>query len=220
MGHFVMYYTAIVAGRSKDDPRRCIGIATATNPEGPFQPEDEAVVCPPTGTYIDPAGFIDHDGQHYLVHKYVTNTTSIVLQPMGTDGLVKTGALTTLVNATEAESWNTEAPSLVHAGGSYVLFFSTGFWRAKSYTVSVATAPEITGPYTKRSTPLLGTGNVENDLVAPGGADVLFVENIDHDAGGGQTVHVVFHAAQSASELGLRHLWTGQVRINGTDVSI
>ena len=136
-----MYYTAIVAGSSEDNnPRRCIGIATATDPEGLFQPEDEAVVCPPTGTYIDPAGFIDHDGQHYLVHKYVTNTTSIVLQPMGTDGLAKTGAITTLVHATEAESWNTEAPSLVRAGGSYVLFFSTGFWRAESYTVSVATA--------------------------------------------------------------------------------
>ena len=216
-----MYYTAIIANHSAtDDPRRCIGIATATNPEGPFQPEDKPVVCPPIGGYIDPAGFIDHDGQHYLLHKYVTNTTSIVLQPMGTDGLVKTGAFTTLVNATETESWNTEAPSLVRAGGSYVLFFSTGFWRAESYTISVATAAEITGPYTKRSTPLLGTGSVENDLVAPGGADVLFVEDIDDDAGGGQTVHVVFHAAQSASELGMRHLWTGQVRINGTDVSI
>lgn len=139
---------------------------------------------------------------------------------MGTDGLVKTGALTTLVHATEAESWNTEAPSLVHAGRSYVLFFSTGFWRAESYTVSVATAAEITGPYTKRSTPLLGTGSVENDLVAPGGADVLFVEDIDDDAGGAQTVHMVFHAAQSASELGRRHLWTGQVKINGTDASM
>ena len=86
--------------------------------------------------------------------------------------------------------------------------------------MSVATAGKITGPYTKRETPLLGTGSVQADLVAPGGADVLFVRDIDDDAGGGQTVHIVFHAAQSASELGVRHLWTGQVSINGADVSI
>ena len=48
-------------------------------------------------------------------------------------------------------------------------------------------------------------GSVEIGLVAPSGADVLFVEDIDDDVGGRQTVHVVFHAAQSASPL-QRHL--------------
>ena len=101
-----------------------------------------------------------------------------------------------------------------------MLFFSTGFWEATSYTVSVATAPRITGPYTKRSAPLLATGSIEQDLVAPGGADVLFRKDIDDNPHGGQTVHMVFHAAESRSQLGRRHLWTGQVKIDGADVSI
>lgn len=139
---------------------------------------------------------------------------------MTRDGLATVGAATTLVEATEAESWNTEAPSLVYAGGSYVLFFSTGFWEATTYTVSVATAPTITGPYVKRSAPLLATGSIEQDLVAPGGADVLFRKDIYNNTHGGQTVHMVFHAAESRSQLGQRHLWTGQVKIDGADVSI
>ena len=218
--HFVMYYTATVAGSTPKNKRRCIGSATSTSPEGPFHADDKVLVCPSGGTVIDPAGFIDKDGSHYLLHKSVTSKTSIVLQPMSRDGLATAGAATTLVEATEAEGWNTEAPSLVYAGGSYVLFFSTGFWEATTYTVSVATAPSITGTYVKRSAPLLATGSIEQDLVAPGGADVLFRKDIYNNTNGGQTVHMVFHAAESRSQLGKRHLWTGQVKIDGADVSI
>lgn len=213
-----MYYTATVAGSTP--PRRCVGSANSTSPEGPFVPDDKVLVCPPVGTVIDPAGFFDNNGSHYLVHKLVTDKTRILLQPMNRDGLATVGPPTTILEATEAESWNTEAPSLVYAGGSYVLFFSTGFWEATTYTVSVATAKNITGPYVKRSAPLLATGSVEQNLVAPGGADVLFRKDIDNNPTGGQTVHMVFHAAGSRSQLGQRHLWTGQVKIDGADVSI
>lgn len=217
-GHFVMYYTAVVADAI--ETKRCIGTATSTDPEGPFQPGDKPIVCPTNANVIDPAGFIHNDGSHYIVHKLVTSLTSIVLQPMTSDGLTPVGGATTLVEADEAESWNTEAPSLVYAGGSFVLFFSTGFWAATTYTVSVATAKDIKGPYTKLSAPLLATGSIEEDLVAPGGADVMFVEDIVDDAKGGQTVHIVFHAAESRTQLGTRHLWTGQVNIDGADVSV
>lgn len=213
-----MYYTATVAGAVPE--RRCVGSAVSTSPEGPFAPDDNFLVCPTVGTVIDPAGFIDRNGSHYLLHKLVTSKTSIVLQPMTGDGLATVGQVTTLVEATEAEGWNTEAPSLVYAGGRYVLFFSTGFWEATSYTVSVATASKIGGPYVKRSAPLLATGSIEEDLVAPGGADVLFRKDIVDNPNGGQTVHMVFHAAESRSQLGKRHLWTGQVKIDGADVSI
>lgn len=213
-----MYYTATVVGAVPE--RRCVGSATSTSPEGPFTADDKVLVCPDVGTVIDPAGFIDRNGSHYLLHKLVNSKTSIVLQPMRNDGLATVGPATTLVEATEAEGWNTEAPSLVYAGGSYVLFFSTGFWEATSYTVSVATAGNIAGPYVKRSAPLLATGSVEEDLVAPGGADVLFRRDIFDDPMGGQMVHVVFHAAESRGLLGKRHLWTGQVKIDGKDVSV
>lgn len=217
---FVMYYTAVVANSTTK--KRCIGAAISISPKGPFEPGEKAVVCPTVGGVIDPCGFIDRNGSHYMVHKYVTSETSVkvLLQPMSRDGLTKVGAATTLIEATAAESWNTEAPSLVYAGGSYVLFFSTGFWEATTYTVSVATAPSIAGPYAKHSAPLLATGSIEEDLVAPGGADVLFREDIHDNVNGGQTVHMVFHAAQSRSQLGTRHLWTGQVKIDGADVSI
>lgn len=169
---------------------------------------------------IDPCGYIAANGSLYLLHKVVTSNTSIVLQPMSSDGLSLKGPYTTLVSATEAEGWNTEAPSLVYAGGGYVLFFSTGYWDSTSYTVSVATAPDIGGPYTKRSTPLLGTGSVEVGLVAPGGADVLFASDIVDDADGGQSVHIVSHTAESKTFLGQRHLWMGMVNIKGSNVEI
>lgn len=217
-GCFVMYYTAVIAGST--DKKRCIGAAVSTSPEGPFQPGAEASVCPSNAIAIDPAGFIDTDGSHYLVYKLEASTPSIILQPMSSDGLSTNGGATTLISPTAGDNGDTEAPSLVYAGGSYVLFFSSGYWKSTDYTVSAATAKNITGPYMQLAAPLLATGSIEADLVAPGGADVLFVEDIVDNSSGGQTVHIVFHAAESRSQLGTRQLWTGQVKIDGQEVSV
>ena len=224
-----MYYTALI--QSTPNIHRCIGVATADTPTGPFTPQETAAICPQDATVIDPAGWIsdpDSSGQsrHYVLHKVTTSTTAIVAQPMSADGLIPEGPPISLTNATESEGWNNEAPSLVYAGGNYVLFYSTHYWKSLAYTVSVATAPNLKGPWTRRDTPLIETGTGEKwglgagMPVAPGGADVLFAEDIEDLGDGSQSVRIVFHAAKSETELESRELWTALVRIKGAEVDL
>lgn len=64
-----------------------------------------------------------------------------------------------------------EAPVIINGSGgdsSYLLFFSTHCFTDAAYDVQYASAPAITGPWTRRGH-LLGTGDY--GLTAPGGAN-------------------------------------------------
>lgn len=78
-----------------------------------------------------------------------------------------------------------EAPSIVQmapgTNSHYVLFFSSGCFTGPNYTVNYATAPSITGPYTRATHPLFMSGDY--GLVGPGGMSIY------RDG-----KHMVFHA--------------------------
>ena len=148
------------------------------------------------------------------------------MQPMDATGAQPAaGPATTMLVADRADGWNTEAPSLVEAGGWWYLFFSNGFWENADYTVSVATAKSMTGPYAKAATPVIATGVGKDGKggsdvpVAPGGGDVLFgeVEDLGNSEYG---LRMVFHAAESKTELGRRFLWRGGLKVKEGVVTI
>lgn len=95
-GRYVMYYTVMdTLANPGEDP--AIGVATATDPGGPWTPTDEPIIAPRKagdgflGT-IDPAGFTDVDGQNYLYFGgYNGGNWATKVSP---DGLTATGDYT------------------------------------------------------------------------------------------------------------------------------
>ncbi|GAB7347812.1 hypothetical protein MBLNU459_g5350t2 [Dothideomycetes sp. NU459] len=220
-GTFIMYFTAGAA--SSTSKKHCVGAATSTTVDGPYTALPNALFCPLSiGGAIDPAGFRDHNGQRYVVYKVDGNSighggacgnavapyvgTPIMLQPVAADGITFTGASSALIdNNGDSDQGIVEAPVLIRTrDGTYVLFFSSGCYATSHYTVSYATASNLTGPYTRSATPLMATGDGRG-LNSPGGMDIW-----------SDNQHMVFHAYSSA---GGRSMYTAMITVSGTTVS-
>jgi hypothetical protein len=198
---FVLYYTA----NDAQSHRQCIGRAVSAVADGPFV-DDAArpLVCQvDLGGSIDPSPFIDTDGHAYLLWKSDGNCCAMVpalwSQRLAADGLSLEGAGPSLLLAAE-ERWEkgiVEAPSLVRAGASYVLFYSGGPFASEAYTESTATCAGPMGPCTRAPLPFLGQ---TPGWAGPGGAEVV------HGRGG--ALYLAFHA-WPADRVGY---WSGAVR--------
>lgn len=176
---YVLYYAAIARGFAG---QRCIGTAIATQPQGPYEPSAQPLICPvlggedpvadrpdTTSGVIDPSPFVDTDGSFYLLYKTQKTPGTLRMVSLTTDGLHVTTA------ATSRELWrqsdSIENPVMVKRGRWYVLLASANWydqcryatvWRRSTDLWSFADQPEHT---------LLdqaGTG-----LCGPGGADVV-----------------------------------------------
>ncbi|KAB5513105.1 glycosyl hydrolase [Coniochaeta sp. 2T2.1] len=166
---------------------------------GPYTPTNDPIACPTDkGGAIDPNDFFDAaTNTYWVVYKVDGNAighggtcgntveplvpTPIMMQQLAQDGVTKIGTPFQILDRGQYDGPLIEAPSLIKSGSTYVLFFSSNCYSTTLYDISYATAPSLSGPYTKSSAPLLVTGNY--GLTAPGGAT-----SID---GGGQ---LVFHA--------------------------
>jgi beta-xylosidase len=150
-----------------------------------------------SGGAIDASGFKDTDGSIYIVYKIDGNSlspggpcgnpgpdyrpTPIMLVPVQSDGVTPSGPAIQVLDRDANDGPLIEAPSLVRMGdGTYTIFFSSNCWDTTYYDVTWASAPTVTGPYTKYG-PLLVTSS--GGLTAPGGATA---------SSDGQ--HLVFHA--------------------------
>jgi beta-xylosidase len=172
---YLLYYTARVAKTTT----QCIGVATSTTPEGPFQsPNPEPFICQrDQGGSIDASSFVDDDGTRYLLWKNDGNCcggrTWIYIQEVSADGLTLQGEPTQLFHADQ--SWEgavTEAPTLWKHEGTYYLFYSANDYSSLRYAVGYATADSPLGPYTKAKKPLVAS-SVKNGVVGPGGQDIV-----------------------------------------------
>lgn len=174
-GHYVMYVVAANATPAL----QCIGVATATSPQGPFTPVSGAPLLCPTdqGGAIDPSTFVDTDGTRYLIWKNDGNCcgldTWLQMAPLSADGLQLAGAPTKLIKQTARwEGALIEAPVLVKHGSKYVLFYSANNYGDETYAIGYATASSVSGPYTKHGEPLLSTASSHGRYLGPGGQDV------------------------------------------------
>lgn len=182
-----MYYSARPA---RNPDVHCIGTATSKTANGPFEAAKEPFACPVAqGGAIDPSGYQDPvTGLRYVVYKIDGNhigrggecsntvepivSTLIQLQQVGSDGVSPIGEPVTILDRDNSDGPLVEAPSLYRSKeGIYFLFFSSNCFTSPKYDVKYATAPNIIGPYTKASVPLLKFGDGPN-LNGPGGADI------------------------------------------------
>ena len=222
---YVMYYTAEVLHHSE---YHCIGAATSPNVTGPYTPTAEPIACPSTaGGAIDPDGFLDPaDGTRYVVYKVDGNSlgrggncnngippivpTPLLLQALEADGITpKNEPPTELMRQDIFDGPLIEAPSLMRApDGTYILFFSSNCFVGPLYDVDYATAPHVTGPYTRAVRPLLVTGDGPA-LRGPGGADVA----VDGR-------HMVFHGNVGNYTVRTRGLYSAVIEVNDGVVSL
>ncbi|KIJ60234.1 glycoside hydrolase family 43 protein [Hydnomerulius pinastri MD-312] len=217
-GTFVMYYAAW----SPSQNTHCVGAATSTSPIGPYTPQSAPIACQTSGGgAIDPAGFQDTDGTRYIVYKVDGNnlggggpcgngneaySTPIMLQEMEADGVTPTGDPVQILDRGTYDGPLIEAPVLILHEGTYVLSFSSNCYNTDLYDISYATAPSVSGPYTKASSPLLVTGDYS--LTSPGGATSTPDGNF-----------MVFHATVDSDPL-TRYMYTANVEWNGIIESV
>ena len=198
---FVLYYTANDA-RSH---RQCIGRAVSSSADGPFvDNQAQPLVCQvELGGSIDASRFVDTDGTNYLLWKSDGNCCAVVpalwSQRLAPDGLTLEGAGPSQLLVPE-ERWEkgiVEAPSMVRAGASYILFYSGGPFASEVYSEDRATCKGPSGPCTRAPLPLLGQ---TPGWAGPGGAEVV------HGRGG--ALFLAFHA-WPPDRVGY---WSGAVR--------
>jgi beta-xylosidase len=183
-GKYVMYYSAPY---EKDKRFHCVGTATSSSINGPFDGAEVPLACNITaGGAIDPSGFHDEaSNTDWVVYKIDGNSighggscnnmiepivaTPLMLQQVKSDGYTPIGKPIQLLDRSVFDGPLIEAPNLVKmADGTYVVFFSSNCWDTTFYDISYATSKSIKGPYTKSPKPLLVTGNF--NLTSPGGA--------------------------------------------------
>ncbi|MFL6844450.1 MAG: glycoside hydrolase family 43 protein [Allosphingosinicella sp.] len=152
---YVLYYTA----RHRKKDVQCVGVATATDPRGPFQDNrDDAFVCQSDlGGTIDASPFRDSDGKLYLYYKNDGNNvgkgSTIWAQRLAPDGLSVVGEAVGLVrDDAKWENKLVEAPTMVRSPAGYRLFFSAAFYgwnadeRLSPYATGYATCATPMGP--------------------------------------------------------------------------
>ena len=198
-GGVVLFYVALsgLLGPTTN----CVGVATAATPAGPYTdlgPLEDAggapVGCGDESRYgtIDPAPFVDDDGQAYL---YVSTDWSCAAEagcelsptlgviPLSPDLLTAAGPrqplFTAIANSWEQAPWApvVENPWVVERDGTYHLLYSGGAWTGE-YGMGHATAPSPLGPFTRterilRQQPTARGAGGGMVIEGPGGGDWL-----------------------------------------------
>ncbi len=212
-GQFVLYFT----GTNFQPTLQCIGVATATDPAGPFTVVgDSMLVCPEDeGGAIDASTVVTDDGLN-LVWKNDGNCcdkdTWIQTAPLSADGLALTGPPQKLIKQDLAwEGDLVEAPTVVQRDGGYVLLYSSNDYGGRSYTVGRASAPALEGPWEKSPEPFLSSDSFGGDrYIGPGGQDLATAPD-------GQ-VYLLFHSWDAA--VTYRSMHAEPVEWGGAELSL
>jgi len=186
-GQYVMWYSA-----NKGAGPHCLGIATATSPDGPFRDVVNGPrVCRDTqGGIIDASPFTDSDGQRYLTYKTegtATQPSRIYAAKLGADGMTLGTEALLLERQGGWELPRIEGPTLWRSSEGLFLFYSGGDWPTSGYAVGVARCATALGPCTRvYTTPVLAS---RGSALGPGGQSPFV------DAGG--VLRFAFHAWSS-----------------------
>jgi len=172
-GQYVMYYATVVAASGEE----CISIATSAGPAGPFTDTSTApFICQSSlGGSIDPQPFVDTDTMPYLYWKsnggQSTQPAVIWAALLAPDGLTLATSPTEVLTQDQPWESTVEAPDMVDASGSYVLFYSGGEWNSAGYGVGYALCAGPFGPCRKPlSAPILHSDSAR---LGPGGESLF-----------------------------------------------
>jgi arabinan endo-1,5-alpha-L-arabinosidase len=186
---FIMYYSAEPDG-SKD---KCLAVATAIAPEGPFEDGGAPLLCGQGVEHIDPMAFDDpRTGQRLLY--WGSGRKPLKVQPLAEDRTrFLPGSAPREILFPDGRDYRSliEGAWLVHRAGRYYLFYSGDRCCSQNprYAVMVARADDPLGPFEDRPEPILAPGP---GWVAPGHNSV-----IADDAG---QDWIVYHAARPGGD--------------------
>jgi beta-xylosidase len=159
-GRYYVYYTA----RKKDGPL-CVAVASADQPDGPYT-DHGTLVCEEVGS-IDGFPIRDENGVRYLIWKEDANSvgkpTPIWAQELSEDGTKLLGAAPVKLFQNDP-SWEAnlvEGPFVMRHEGYFYAFYSAAACcgKACSYSLGVARAKNLLGPWEKHAKNPILAGN-------------------------------------------------------------
>jgi arabinan endo-1,5-alpha-L-arabinosidase len=176
-GRWHLYYAASTFGTN----RSAIGLATATNIEGPWTDNGEVLRSVTSNNYnaIDPDLIVDQSGNYWLSFGSFWDGIKMRQIDPATGKLLASN--TALLSLASRGGGAIEAPSIVHRNGFYYLFvsFDTCCQGSNStYRIMVGRATSVSGPYFDRNGVNMLNGGGTQILASagnqrgPGGQDV------------------------------------------------
>jgi arabinan endo-1,5-alpha-L-arabinosidase len=180
-GRYYLYYSA-KPDAALDDPSRglCLGVATATRPQGPFTDSGRPLLCGEGFVNIDPFAFDDPQTGKRLLY-WGSGFGPIKVQELGPDRLSFAAGsspvpLVSVVKTEDPEDYRrlVEGAWVVHRGGWYYLFFSGDNCCGPNahYAVMVARSRSATGPFeTRPGSPVILAA--DDRWLAPGHNSVI-----------------------------------------------
>lgn len=180
------YFLAAYSSPVADGSRRCIGIAVATSPVGPFaDPNPNAVVCPAGQGVIDPFIFVQKK-RMYLLWKGDSDAVLASARLINNAGIFSlTGPVKALLAPKLAwEGTIVENPAMVRYRRALWLFYSGNDYGTAQYATGLAKCKSPMGPCKRiGKAPFMAS---KWGLAGPGGASPFF------DKRG--RLHLVYHA--------------------------
>jgi arabinan endo-1,5-alpha-L-arabinosidase len=168
---YVMYYSAQPDGRKG----KCLGVATARNPAGPFIDAGEPLVCGEGIEHIDPMALDDPQSGKRLLY-WGSGGRPIKVQELASDRMrfLPGSAPVELVFPDASKPYRSliEGVWVTYRKGMYYLFYSGDRCCARdpSYAVMVARSSRARGPFEELGTPILERGAA---WLAPGHNSVI-----------------------------------------------
>jgi hypothetical protein len=201
---YVMYYTAKSQAPASNG-LQCIGIATASTPDGPFVDNStNPAICNVSqhGT-IDASPYVAADGSVYLTY---ADDAGIRSQRLTSDGLALGAGEQLILHFDNGYDWElprVEGPSLFSTPQTgLMLLYSAGTFSEPTYSVGTAACTTPLGPcHRVYSTPLLAS---RGSMLGPGGQTPVQLSDgswslvfhawddvVGYDAGGERSLHVL-----------------------------
>ena len=167
-------YVLYAAFEKTSTGERCIGAATASSPEGPFQAVDSFALCRPSqGGVIDPSVFVSGSTRYLLwktegVPGNNQEPPSVYSQPLTATGLGLTGQQARIFRSEQPwEGTLVENPSMISEGTRTYLFYSGNEWESDDYGIGWAACAGPQGPcIAPPNRPLMTS---ETNILGPGG---------------------------------------------------
>lgn len=194
LGRYFMYYSA----EPDKDRDKCLAVATANTPEGPFLDAGEPLLCGNRSEQIDPMAFDDPATGKRLLY-WGSDSKPIKVQELAHDRLrFEPGSVPREVIFPDAgREYRSliEGAWVVHRDGTYYLFFSGDrcCGPAARYALMVARARDALGPFEILEEPVLESSS---SWRAPGHNSV-----IADDAG---SDWLLYHAMPAGTQRGER----------------
>ena len=194
-GKFYMYYSA----------NEHICVATSDSPLGPFKQDIQKPMIE-NEKCIDNSLFIDDDGKPYLLFDRFNDGLNIWVAELENNLIdIKPGTMRKCINVSQPweEIWPrvNEGSFIVKRNGVYYMTYSANSYESPFYGIGVATATNITGPWTKyEGNPIF---QKPGNLVGVGHS-AMFTDKEGK-------LRIVFHAHNSTTKIHPRHMYISTV---------